>query len=173
MPLPPAIYSPPRPSPAGTGRSMSPSFDLRRSLPDVPASSAALMPSPLPSPQDSPVPNDTHKSERAISLARSRPLYSDFSEIWFGFQITTLVTLESFGTHKLTPAFTSLFYDHPRCKNFPTAAGLQLPEPSLVADSRRRLLVRSLLWKIALPLKAILRASNGNASASGKFLLWK
>jgi hypothetical protein len=51
----------------------------------------------------------THKSERAISLARSRPLYSDFSEIRFGFQITTLVTLESFGTYELTLAFTSLF----------------------------------------------------------------
>jgi hypothetical protein len=119
------------------------------------------------------VPYYTHKSERAISLARSRPLYSDFSEIWFGFQITTLVTPESFGTHKLTPAFTSLFYDHPRCENFPIAAGLQLPGPSLVADSRRRLLVRSLLWKITLPLKAILLASNGIHSASGKFLLWK
>ena len=116
---------------------------------------------------------DTHKSERAISLARSRPLYSDFSEIWFGFQITTLVTPESFGTHELTPAFASLFYDHTRCKNFPTAVRLQLPGPSLVAESRRRLLVRSLLWKIALPLKAILRFSDGNASGSSNFLLWK
>jgi len=119
------------------------------------------------------VPYYTHKSERAISLARSRPLYSDFSEIRFGFQITTLVTPESFGTHELTPAFTSLFYDHPRCKNFPSAVRLQLPGLSFVADSRRRLLVRSLLWKIALPLKPILRSSNGIASALGNFLLWK
>jgi hypothetical protein len=68
-----------------------------------------------------------------------------FSEIRFGFQITTLVIPESLGTHELQPAFTSLFYDHTRCKSLPTAIRLQLPGPSLVADSRRRLLVRSLL----------------------------
>jgi len=42
-------------------------------------------------------------------------------------------------------AFTSLFGDHTRCKSFPSAVLFQLPGPSLVADSRRRLLVRSLL----------------------------
>jgi hypothetical protein len=117
---------------------------------------------------------ETHKSERAISLARTRPLYSDFSEIRFGFQITTLVTPESFGNPRATArVFTSFFYDHTRCKNFPAAVRFQLPGLSLVAESRRRLSVRSLLWKIALPLKAILLSSDGSASASGNFLLWK
>jgi hypothetical protein len=69
--------------------------------------------------------------------------------------------------------FASLFYDHTRCKSLPAAVRFQLPGLSLVADSRRRLLVRSLLWKIALPLKAILRSSNGNARTLGNFLLWK
>jgi hypothetical protein len=96
-----------------------------------------------------------------------------FSEIRFWFQITTIVIPESFGTHEPKPVFTSLFYDHTRRKNFPTAVHLQLPGPSLVADSRRRLLVRSLLWKIALPLKAILLSTNSNASGSCNFLLWK
>jgi hypothetical protein len=41
--------------------------------------------------------------------------------------------------------FASLFYDHTRCKSFPTSVRFQSPGPSLVADSRRRLLVRSLL----------------------------
>jgi hypothetical protein len=68
-----------------------------------------------------------------------------FSEIRFGAQITTLVIPESFGTHELLPAFSSLFYDYTRCKSFPTAVRFQLPGPSLVADSRRLPLVRSLL----------------------------
>jgi hypothetical protein len=80
---------------------------------------------------------------------------------------------ESFGTHEPKPAFTSLFYDDTRCKSFPTTAHFQLPGPSLVADSRRRLLVRSLLWKITLPLKAIVLSGNNNASDPCNFLLWK
>jgi hypothetical protein len=96
-----------------------------------------------------------------------------FSEIRFWFQITTLVIPESFGTHEPKPALTSIFYDHNRCMNFPAAVHIQLPGPSLVADSRRRLLVRSLLWKIALPLKAILLSVNSNASGPCNFLLWK
>jgi hypothetical protein len=39
---------------------------------------------------------------------------------------------ESFGTHELTPVFTSLFYDHTRCKSLPTAVRLQLPGLSLL-----------------------------------------
>jgi hypothetical protein len=106
-------------------------------------------------------------------LSRDLALSVRFSEIWFGFQITALVTPESFGTYELTPVFTSLFHDHSRCKKLPTAIRLQLPGLSLVDDSRRRLLVPSLLWKIALPLKAILLSRKGNASTSGYFLLWK
>jgi hypothetical protein len=118
-------------------------------------------------------PFKTRKKAKGRFLSRDLALSSDFSEIWFGFQITTLVTPESFGTHELTPAFTSLFYDHTRRKNFPTAVRFQLPGLNLVAESRRRLLVCSLLWKIALPLKAILLSGGGNASALENFLLWK
>jgi hypothetical protein len=42
-------------------------------------------------------------------------------------------------------AFTSRFGYHTRCKSFPSAVLFQLPGSSLVAESRRRLLVRSLL----------------------------
>jgi hypothetical protein len=42
-------------------------------------------------------------------------------------------------------AFTSPFGDNTCRKSFPSAVLFQLPGPSLVADSRRRLLVRSLL----------------------------
>jgi len=37
-----------------------------------------------------------------------------------------------------------LFFDHIRCKSLPTAIQLQLPGLSIVADTRRRLLVRPL-----------------------------
>ena len=40
---------------------------------------------------------------------------------------------------------------------------------SLVADSLRWRLVRSLLWKITLSLKAILLSTNGNANGSDNF----
>jgi hypothetical protein len=112
------------------------------------------------------------KRKGDFSCETSPPQFR-FSEIRFWSQITTLVIPESFSTHEPKPAFTSIFYDHTRCKNFPTAVHFQLPGPSLVAESRRRLLVRSLLWKIALPLKAILLPGNSNASGSCNFLLWK
>ena len=114
----------------------------------------------------------TQKRKGDFSRETSPSLFR-LSEIRFGFQITTLVTPESFGTHEPKPAFSSLFYDHTRCKSFPTAIHLQLPGPSFVADSRRRLLVRSLLWKITLPLREILLSGNSNASGPCNFLLWK
>jgi hypothetical protein len=72
------------------------------------------------------------RSFRARPLRHAQKRKGDFShetspslfrlsEIRFGFQITTLVTPESFGTHEQKPAFSSLFYDHTRCKSFPTA----------------------------------------------------
>ncbi len=68
-----------------------------------------------------------------------------FSEIRFGFQITTLVIPESLGTHELQPVLLPHSSDHTRRKSFPSAVLFQLPGSSLVADSRRRLLVRFLL----------------------------
>jgi hypothetical protein len=115
---------------------------------------------------------DTQKRKGEFSRETPPPQFR-FSEIRFWFQITTHVIPESFGNHEPKPTFTSLFYDHTRCKNFPTAVRLQLPGSSLVADSQRRLLVRSLLWKITLPLKAILLSGNTNASGPCNFRLWK
>jgi hypothetical protein len=115
---------------------------------------------------------DARKRKGDFSRETSPPQFR-FSEIRFWFQITTLVIPELFGTHKPKPAFTSLFHDHTRCNNFPTAIHIQLPGPSLVADSRERLLVRTLLWKIAPPLKAILLSANSNAGDPRNFLLWK
>ena len=86
----------------------------------------------------------TNKRKGDFSCEISPSLFR-FSEIRVGFQITTLVIPESLSTHELQPAFTSLLYDHTRRKNFPTAVCFQLPGLSLVADSRRRPLVRSLL----------------------------
>jgi hypothetical protein len=69
-----------------------------------------------------------------------------FSEIRFWFLITTLAIFGIVRRPRATArALTSLFYDHTRCKSFPTAVRFQLPGPSLVTDSRRPLLVRSLL----------------------------
>jgi hypothetical protein len=63
-----------------------------------------------------------HAQKRKGDFSREiSPSLFRFSEIWLWFQITTLVTPESFGTHELAPAFTSLFYDHTRRKSFPTA----------------------------------------------------
>jgi len=56
--------------------------------------------------------------------------------------------------------FTSLFYDPTRCKSFPSAIRFQLPGSSLVADSRRRLLVRSLLLEDHRSPKALISLIN-------------
>jgi hypothetical protein len=69
-----------------------------------------------------------------------------FSEIWFGFQITAPIIPESLGTHELQP----VLLPHSSVITFAAKAFLppsffQLPGSSLVADSRRRLLVRFLL----------------------------
>jgi len=50
---------------------------------------------------------------------------SQFSEIRFGFRITTLVLPESLGTRELSLACSSLFLDHCRRKNFLAAILLQ------------------------------------------------
>jgi hypothetical protein len=113
------------------------------------------------------------QKRKGDSSRETSPPQFRFSEIRFWFLTTTLVIPESFGTHEPKPAFTSLFYDHTRCKSFSTAIPLQLPGPSLVADSRRRLLVRSLLWKIALPLKEILLSGTSSARGPCNFPLWK
>src|ERR1700689_3397233 len=85
------------------------------------------------------------KREGDFSCEISPSLYR-FSEIRFGFQITTLVIPESFGTHERQPVLlphSSMITFAARA--FPTAVRFQLPGPSLVADSRRPPLVRSLL----------------------------
>jgi hypothetical protein len=120
-----------------------------------------------------------HPSAMLRTKAKGRALLRDpalsfrFSETRFGARITTFVIPESLGNHELLPAFSLLFHDHSRRKKLSTTTCFQLPGPSLVADSLRWPLVRFPLWKIALPLKAILLSTNENASGSDKFLLWK
>jgi hypothetical protein len=93
-----------------------------------------------------------------------------FSEIRFGFRITTLAFPESLGAHELTPARSSLFSDHCRRKNFLTGIHLQLPGtrvslPILEDDALSALSS----WKIALPLKAILLSANACARGLEQF----
>ena len=78
-----------------------------------------------------------HKKREGDFSCETSPSLIRFSEIRFGFRITTLVLPESLGTHELSLACSSLFLDHFRRKNFLAAILLQLPGPSLVADSRR------------------------------------
>jgi hypothetical protein len=121
------------------------------------------------------------KAERlARTKAKGRFLLRDLalsirlSETRFGFQIATLATVELCGTHERQPVLLPhSSRDYTRCESFPTTVRFQLPGLSLVADSLRLLLVRSLLWKITLPLKPIVLLTNTNASAASKFLLWK
>jgi hypothetical protein len=78
-----------------------------------------------------------HKKREGDFSCETSPSLFRFSEIRFGFRITTLALPESRGTYELSLACSSLFSDHCRRKNFLAAIPLQLPGPSLVADSRR------------------------------------
>jgi hypothetical protein len=114
----------------------------------------------------------TTKSERANSLARTRPLYSDFQRSGSGSRSQRLLPRNHSVPTNLRPHL-------PHSSMITLAARAFLPPSVPVAriesldDSQRRLLVRSLLWKITLPLKEILLSSNGNTSGSDHFLLWK
>jgi hypothetical protein len=88
-----------------------------------------------------------HAQKRKGEFSRETPpsLFR-FSEIRFWFLITTLAIPEPFGNHELQPVplpHSSMMTFAARA--FPTAIRFQLPGPSLVADSRRPPLVRSLL----------------------------
>ncbi len=114
-----------------------------------------------------------HKSERASSLARPRPPYSDIQRSGSGSGSQRLLPrIHSVPTSR-SPRFPHSSTITLAARTFLPPSLFQLPGPSLVADPRRRLLVRSLLWKISLPLKAILLSSNKNARGSHNFLLWK
>ena len=88
-----------------------------------------------------------HAQKRKGEISReTSPSLFRFSEIRFGLQITTLVIPESFGTHEQQPVllpYSSVITLTARA--FPTVVRFQLRGPSLVADSRRPPLVRSLL----------------------------
>jgi hypothetical protein len=117
--------------------------------------------------------NALKKREGDFSCEISPSLFR-LSETRFGFQITTLATPELRGTHERQPVLLPhSSHDRTHCKSFPSTVRFQLPGSSLVADSRRPLLVRPLLWKISLPLKPIVLSTNANASACSNFLLWK
>jgi hypothetical protein len=58
------------------------------------------------------------QSEGAISLSRFRPLFSDFSKIWFGAQITTDCYFRLVRYLRAEPALPILLRFHIRCKSF-------------------------------------------------------
>jgi hypothetical protein len=117
--------------------------------------------------------SNTHKSERASSLARPRPLCSDFRRSGSASRSQRLSSRNHSAPTSDSPCFTSLFYDHTHCKSFrPSSVSSCVDRVSLPILEGRRSSALS-FWKITLPLKAILLSSNGNASGSGNFLLWK
>ena len=86
------------------------------------------------------------KKRKGDFSCETSPSLFRFSEIRFWFLITTLAIPEPFGNHELQPVplpHSSMMTFAARA--FPTAICFQLPGPSLVADSRRPPLIRSLL----------------------------
>ena len=65
------------------------------------------------------------------------PLLSDFSKIWFGVQITPIVTPELLGTCELAPAFPLLFRHSIRCKSF-LVPSIRLQLPGCFCEFRSR-----------------------------------
>src|ERR1700679_3865071 len=86
------------------------------------------------------------KKRKGEFSCENSPSLFRFSEIRFWFLITTLAIPKSFGTrelqHALLPHSSMITF---AARAFPTAVRFQLPGPSLVADSRRPPLFRSLL----------------------------
>jgi hypothetical protein len=86
------------------------------------------------------------KKRKGDFSCETSPSLFRFSEIRLRFLITALAIPESFGTHERQPVLlphSSMITFAARA--FPTAVRFRLPGPSLVADSRRPPLVRSLL----------------------------
>ena len=112
------------------------------------------------------------KNERAISLARPRPLCSDFRRSGSASR-HKVCRPESLSTRKLQPAVSSLFHDHTHCKSLLLPSVSSCPDRvslPILGDDRYSALS---FWKITLPLKAILLSAGGNASGSCDLLLWK
>jgi hypothetical protein len=68
-----------------------------------------------------------HKKREGDFSCETSPSLFRFSEIRFGFRITTLALPESLVTHELTLARSLLFSDHCRRKNFLAATRFQFP----------------------------------------------
>jgi len=116
---------------------------------------------------------DAHKNERAISLARSRPLCSDFRRSGSGSRSQRLLSRIVWHP-RAEPVFL------PHSSMIPLAARAFLP-PSVSSCLDRVSLpiledvCQSALsfWKISPPLKTIVLSTKENASGSCNFLLWK
>jgi len=86
-----------------------------------------------------------HKSERAISLARPRPLCSDFRRSGSDSRSQRLSSRNHSAPTSDSPCFYLILLRSHSLQELLIAVRLQLPGPSLVADSRRPPFVRSLL----------------------------
>jgi hypothetical protein len=92
------------------------------------------------------VSNNTHKSERASSLARPRPLCSDFRRSGSDSRSQRLSSRNHSAPTSNSPCFyLTLLGLHSLQELFQPSSVFQLRGPSLVADSRRPPLVCSLL----------------------------
>jgi hypothetical protein len=124
-----------------------------------------------------------HKSEEAISLSRSRPLLSDFSKTWFGYQITADWRFRIIWFLRVVPALPSLFRRAVRCKSFSRSIRCnQLPDcfVSSVAGSRDGPCFTLSYWRIAPPLIRKILRMNCKITGCGSYIfveiasvLWK
>jgi hypothetical protein len=97
------------------------------------------------------------KSERAISLSRSRPSLSDFSKIWFGAQITTTRYFRIARSFRAEPALPVRFRHSIRCKSFLVPCqSSQFPE--VLRESRCRFSRSSVPGPLRVPFPVLLMA---------------
>ena len=111
-------------------------------------------------------------------MRESRPLLSDFSKIWFGFQITAAVTPEIVWYLRAEPAFPNQFRCSVRCKSF-LVPSVDAQFPECLRESRFRIPCgfrlrspcgsRSILLRVSFPI--LIRSSfpvplAGSASGS-------
>lgn len=123
-----------------------------------------------------------HKSERAISLAGSRPQLSDFRRSCSAPVSQPIVPRGLLGARRPKPTPASLLRDNTGCTSFSVpSTRIQFPEYAVsTVSSSLKVRLCSLLGKISLPLNRIILAFFSKASGSRTFcavemacLLWK
>src|SRR5450631_3337586 len=95
-----------------------------------------------------------HKSERAISLAGSRPQLSDFRRPCSAPESQPIVPRGLLGARRPKPTPASLFRDHTGCTSLSVpSTRIQFPEYAVsTVSSSLKVRLCSLLGKISLPL---------------------